>query len=56
VLQILHNINVDWMGKRAIAYTISGACVLVSVLSLVLHGGPRYGVDFTGGTRWWRSP
>ncbi len=50
MLQILHNINVDWMGKRAIAYTISGACVLISILSLVLHGGPRYGVDFTGGT------
>ena len=50
MLQILHNINVDWMGKRAIAYTISGACVLISVLSLILNGGPRYGVDFTGGT------
>ena len=50
MLQILHNINVDWMGKRAIAYTISGACILISILSLVLHGGPRYGVDFTGGT------
>jgi preprotein translocase subunit SecF len=50
VLQILHNINVDWMGRRAIAYTISGAFILISILSLVLHGGPRYGVDFTGGT------
>ncbi len=50
MLQILHNINVDWMGKRAIAYTISTVCILISVLSLVLHGGPRYGVDFTGGT------
>ncbi len=50
MLQILHNINVDWMRKRAIAYTISGACVLISVLSLILNGGPRYGVDFTGGT------
>jgi preprotein translocase subunit SecF len=50
VLQILHNINVDWMRRRSIAYTISGACVLISILSLVLHGGPRYGVDFTGGT------
>jgi len=50
VLQILHNINVDWMGKRAIAYVVSGACVLISIASLVMHGGPRYGVDFTGGT------
>jgi len=38
------------MARRHIAYAISGACVLISVLSLVLHGGPRYGVDFTGGT------
>jgi preprotein translocase subunit SecF len=50
VLEILHNINVDWMGKRAIAYTVSAICILISIASLVLHGGPRYGVDFTGGT------
>ncbi len=29
---------------------VSGALILVGVISLVLHGGPRYGVDFTGGT------
>jgi preprotein translocase subunit SecF len=28
----------------------SGALILVGMVSLVLHGGPRYGVDFTGGT------
>ena len=50
MLEILHNINVDWMGKRAIAYTISGLAILIAIVSLVVHGGPRYGVDFTGGT------
>lgn len=50
MLEILHNINVDWMGKRAIAYTVSGICILISIVSLIVHGGPRYGVDFTGGT------
>ena len=50
MLEILHNVNVNWMGRRAIAYTISGLCVLVSIVSLVMHGGPRYGIDFTGGT------
>jgi len=28
----------------------SGALVLVGIGSFVLHGGPNYGVDFTGGT------
>jgi len=38
------------MGRRHIAYWFSGICVLISLASLILHGGPRYGVDFTGGT------
>jgi preprotein translocase subunit SecF len=38
------------MRRRHLAYLVSGACVLVSILSLLIHGGPRYGVDFTGGT------
>ena len=50
MLEILHGLNVDWMGKRHIAYWFSGICVLISIVSLVMHGGPRYGVDFTGGT------
>jgi preprotein translocase subunit SecF len=50
VLQLLIGINVDWMRRRRLAYAVSGACVLLGVLSLVAHGGPRYGVDFTGGT------
>ena len=50
MLQLLVGIKVDWMRRRIIAYIVSGACVLVSIISLVAHGGPRYGVDFTGGT------
>ena len=49
MLQILHGINVDWMGKRKYAYIFTALCVLASIASLVMHGGPRYGVDFTGG-------
>jgi preprotein translocase subunit SecF len=38
------------MGRRHFAYIVSALLVLVSLVSLVGHGGPRYGVDFTGGT------
>lgn len=50
MFQILHGLNVDWMGRRHFAYIVSALLVLVSLVSLVGHGGPRYGVDFTGGT------
>lgn len=50
MFQILHGLNVDWMGRRYIAYIISGIMLTASLVSLVVRGGPRYGVDFTGGT------
>src|SRR5678815_1606961 len=50
MFEILHGVNVDWMKRRHLAFLFSGACVLISILSLILHGGPRYGVDFTGGS------
>jgi len=50
VLQLLVGIKVDWMRRRHLAYLFSGVCVLATIISLAIHGGPRYGVDFTGGT------
>ncbi|HEU5309880.1 MAG TPA: protein translocase subunit SecF, partial [Candidatus Eisenbacteria bacterium] len=50
MFQILHGLNVDWMGRRHLAYIISGIMLVASLASLIMHGGPRYGVDFTGGT------
>ena len=44
------DININFIGNRKIAYFISLAMLLVSVASLVLKGGPEYGVDFAGGT------
>ncbi len=44
------DINVDFIGKRKIAFCLSIACILVSIGSLVIHQGPKYGIDFAGGT------
>lgn len=41
--------NIDFLGKRFIAYLFSGIFVLGSILIFVIKG-PRYGIDFTGGT------
>ncbi len=49
-MRFFRNANFDFLAQRRRAYMVSGAMLLVGIISLILHGGPRYGVDFTGGT------
>ena len=44
------DINIDFIGKRKIAFTCSILMILISIGSLLIHKGPRYGIDFAGGT------
>lgn len=44
------DINIDIISKRKIAFCISIAMILVSFLFLIIHKGPRFGIDFAGGT------
>jgi len=44
------DININFVGKRKIAYFVSLAMILISIASIVIHGGPKYGIDFAGGT------
>jgi preprotein translocase subunit SecF len=44
------DINLDFIGKRKIAFILSVTLILVGLFSLVVKGGPSYGVDFAGGT------
>jgi len=47
---IKSDINIDFIEKRKIAFTFSLVVILISFLSLLIHKGPRYGIDFAGGT------
>jgi len=42
-------INIDFIGKRKIAFVFSTIMVLATVFLLIWRGGPNYGVDFSGG-------
>lgn len=44
------DINFDFIGKRRIAMVLSLIAILLGVGSLVMKGGPLYGIDFAGGT------
>jgi len=49
-MYLFRNVNVDWIGKKWTFIGISFALFIVSLISLVVKGGPRFGIDFRGGT------
>jgi preprotein translocase subunit SecF len=50
MFELIKNVNIDFLGKRKLAGMISGAVILAGLVSIVLHGGPLYSIDFEGGT------
>jgi preprotein translocase subunit SecF len=42
--------KIDFIGKKKIAFSLSIACIAISILSLIIHNGPKLGIDFAGGT------
>ena len=50
-MELLRNINVDFISKRHIAYVISGVVILAGIISLAVKKGPDLGIDFNGGVQ-----
>ncbi len=48
-MQLLKNTNFDFIRVRHIAYAISTVVILAGIISLIVKGGPNWGVDFKGG-------
>jgi preprotein translocase subunit SecF len=50
MIELFKGIKVDWLGKRKLFLAVSGMVMLLGLVSLVVKGGFKYGVDFKGGT------
>lgn len=52
MLEILGKTNIDFMGKRMIAFAVSGLMVLLGLVAVVqiARGAANLGIDFAGGT------
>lgn len=48
-MRFFRSTNIDFLGKRFFTYPISLFLVILSILVLFIKG-PKYGIDFTGGT------
>jgi len=40
----------NFMAKKTMAIILSSAIILVGIISMITHGGLKYGIDFDGGT------
>jgi preprotein translocase SecF subunit len=49
-MEFFRNPQINFVGAMKTAFTISVVLVVVAAVSLVLHGGPRLSIDFTGGS------
>ena len=41
--------KIDFIEKRRLAFIISALFILAGIVSLIINGGPKYSIDFTGG-------
>ena len=49
-MELFREPKINWIRLMPVGAALSLALTLASVLSLVLKGGPRWGIDFRGGT------
>ena len=50
MLQFFRNANFNFTGAMKLCFTLSATLVLVSLVLMLIHGGPRLSIDFTGGS------
>ncbi|MCD6231993.1 protein translocase subunit SecF [Candidatus Aerophobetes bacterium] len=48
-MRLFKETHIDFIKLRKIAFVVSGVLVTLSIVSLFIKGGPKLGLDFTGG-------
>jgi preprotein translocase subunit SecF len=48
-MELFGKTHIDFVGKRWIGFTLSLLLLAAGVTSLIMKGGPKLGIDFTGG-------
>src|SRR5579863_5961243 len=49
-MEFFHNPQVDWMGKKNYFIAVSIILLGAGIVSMIVRGGIKYGIDFRGGT------
>jgi len=49
-MEFFKNPNINFVGSMKPAFSLSVALIVITVILMVIHGGPRLSIDFTGGS------
>ncbi|MBD3869692.1 MAG: hypothetical protein IFK94_16355, partial [Acidobacteria bacterium] len=49
-MEFFRDPKINFVGTMKLAFTISAILVVVSAVTMLIHGGPRLSIDFTGGS------
>ena len=50
MIELFKQPNIDWMGKAKYFFALSGLLLAIGWSAIILKGGIKYGIDFSGGT------
>lgn len=48
-MELFRETNIDFLGKQRLSLGLSLALIVATIVSLVIHKGPKWGLDFRGG-------
>ena len=50
-MELIRNTNINFLGKRKIGFFLSTILIIIGLVSLGIHNGPNFGIDFRGGVK-----
>ena len=49
--EVIRNTTISFLSRSRMGFTVSTILIIIGIVSLVLHNGPNFGIDFRGGVK-----
>jgi protein-export membrane protein SecD/preprotein translocase SecF subunit len=49
--EVIRNTTISFLSRSRMGFTVSAILIIIGIVSLVLHNGPNFGIDFRGGVK-----
>ncbi|MYE90530.1 protein translocase subunit SecD [Candidatus Poribacteria bacterium] len=49
--EVIRNTTISFLSRSRMGFVLSAILIIIGIISLVLHNGPNFGIDFRGGVK-----